>query len=185
MRRRFELLTGAVFVLTAIWLNLKLMGPVVMVLNLGLVIAFFVWSFRFHDKNQARNRIVSIYLIAIAVQCMHVCEEYLMNFHIKLPELLGYDEWSGKLFVAFNLIWLFVFVLAAYGLLHNVRLAYLVVWFFAIVGGIGNGIFHPVLSIIEGGYFPGLITSAAHLVVGIVLIKELGSSSKVRADEHA
>lgn len=178
-----ELLIGGIFVATAIVLNLKFMGSAVMGLNLGLIIAYFVWLFVNPDLKPEQNRVGSIYLLAIAVQCLHICEEYLMDFHMKFQGLFGYG-WSDKLFVTFNLVWLFVFVLAAWGVLHQIRLAYLVVWFFAIVGGVGNGIFHPVLSIIESGYFPGLITSAAGLVLGILLIKELVSSSKARADEH-
>ncbi len=183
-RRLYESLIGGIFVATAILLNLRFMGSAVTGLNLGLIIAYFVWLFVNTDLKPEQTKVGSIYLLAIAVQCVHVCEEYVMDFHIKFPGLFGY-RWSGKLFVTFNLIWLFVFVLAAWGVLHQIRLAYLVVWFFAIVGGVGNGIFHPVLSIIEGGYFPGLITSAAGLVLGILLIKELSRSSIVRTDEHA
>ena len=170
--RLYELMIGGIFVATAVLLNFKFMGSAVVGLNVGLIIAYFMWLFVSTDLKPGQNKVGFVYLLAIAIQCIHLCEEYLMDFHIKFPGLFGY-HWSDKLFVIFNLIWLFVFVLAALGVLHKVRLAYLVVWTFALIGGIGNGIAHPVLSIIRGGYFPGLITSFPHLVVGVLLIKEL------------
>ncbi len=172
MNRPFELLAGLIFVAVTIFLHLKFMGLAVMGLNVGLIIAYLVWMSGDDNKHQASGKVLSIYLVAIAVQCLHFCEEYAMDFHGKFPGLLGY-RWPDQLFVAFNLIWLFVFVLAAWGVLHQVRLAYLIVWFFAIVGGVGNGIVHAALSVRQGGYFPGLITAPFHLVIGVLLIKTL------------
>ncbi len=167
-----EALIGGLFVAAAIFLNLRFMGFAIMGLNFGLVIAYLVWLFVSTDLTLEHNKLGSIYILAIAIQCIHFGEEYFMDFHIRFPGLFGY-HWSDKLFVSFNLIWLFVFVLAAWGVLNQIRMAYLVVWFFALFGSVGNGIAHPVLSIIQGGYFPGLITSFAHLIMGILLIKEL------------
>jgi len=64
--------------------------------------------------------------------------------------------------------------------MHKIGLSYLIVWFYAIVGGIGNGIMHPILSLRQGGYFPGLITSFASLGVGIKLINELVKARRIR-----
>jgi hypothetical protein len=49
----------------------------------------------------------------------------------------------------------------------------IIVWFFAIGGVIGNAIWHPLLSLRVGGYFPGLYTSFAYLIVGPILLKRL------------
>ncbi|HZS10545.1 MAG TPA: HXXEE domain-containing protein [Blastocatellia bacterium] len=172
MSRAIESLTGGVFVLAAILLHVRFMGVAMMGLNVGLVIAYLVWLSREDGRGSGSSKVLSIYLTGIAVQCAHFCEEYLTGFQTRFPGLAGY-RWSDGLFVAFNLIWLCWFVLAAVGGLYRVRLAYLVVWFFALAGGIGNGIVHPVLSIIQGGYFPGLITSPAHLIIGILLTRAL------------
>jgi hypothetical protein len=172
IRRFGETVVGGLGVTIAIFLHRKFMGPAVLGLNIGLVISYLAWLRGVYPKLDSR-RVGSLYLVGIAIQCLHACEEYLTDFHATFPEWTFGYRWSDRLFVAFNLIWLCIFVLTAWGVFNQVRLAYLVVWFFALVGGVGNGIFHPVLSMIWGGYFPGLITSLAHLVVGILLVKEL------------
>lgn len=182
-RRLYELWIGGIFVAVAILLNLKFMGSAIMGLNLGLIIAYFAWVSVIIDLRFEQNKIVPIYLLGIAVQCVHACEEYLMDFHIRFPSLFGY-LWSDKLFVVFNLIWLFVFVFAAWGVLHKIRVAYLGVWFFVLVGGIGNGMIHPALSMMQGGYFPGLVTSFAHLIIGVLLIRELMKARQMTKTRH-
>jgi hypothetical protein len=172
MRRSREIVVSGVAVMVAIFLQLQFMGPAVMGLNVGLVVSYLAWLNGVYPKADA-CRVGSLYLVGIAVQCLHLCEEYLTGFHAMFPEWAFGYRWSDRLFVSFNLIWLSVFVLAAWGVFNNVRLAYLVVWFFALIGGVGNGIFHPVLSVIRGGYFPGLVTSLPHLVVGVLLVIEL------------
>ncbi len=182
--RTSEILIGGLFVATAALLHLKFMGSAIMGLNLGLIIAYFVWVFSTNEPTSAPRKLAHLYLAGIVVQCLHATEEYLMDFHVLFPGLFGY-RWTGRLFIVFNLSWLLLFVWSYWGVRRKIRLAYLVVWFFALVGGIGNGIVHPVLSILEGGYFPGLITSVAGLVLGILLVKELSRTSKVRKDELA
>jgi hypothetical protein len=172
MRRSREIVLGGVAVTVAIFLQLQFMGPAVMGLNVGLVVSYLAWLSGVYPKKDAR-RLGSLYLVGIAIQCLHLCEEYLTGFHTVFPEWAFGYRWSDRVFVSFNLVWLSVFVLAAWGVFNNVRLAYLVVWFFALIGGVGNGIFHPVLSVIWSGYFPGLVTSLPHFVVGVLLVIEL------------
>jgi hypothetical protein len=104
--------------------------------------------------------------------CLHFLEEYLTGFHRAFPSLFGY-QWSEQRFVAFNLLWFAVFILAALGIYRRMAAAYLIVIFFALVAGIGNGIGHILLSLAEGGYFPGLGTSPLLLMVGIMLLRRL------------
>lgn len=77
--------------------------------------------------------------------------------------------WSEQRFLAFNLVWLAVFVIAGFGLARRKRVAYLVALFLAIGGGIGNGLGHLALSAREGGYFPGAYTGLVALLVGSLL----------------
>jgi hypothetical protein len=62
--------------------------------------------------------------------------------------LTGY-EWSDAQFVAFNMAWLAVFVLAGLGVYRRMQLAYLVVLFLALAGGVGNGAGHLLLSVTQ------------------------------------
>ncbi len=62
--------------------------------------------------------------------------------------LTGY-EWSDAQFVAFNMAWLAVFVLAGLGVYRRMQLVYLVVLFLALAGGVGNGAGHLLLSVTQ------------------------------------
>jgi hypothetical protein len=68
--------------------------------------------------------------------------------------------------VTFNMLWLAAFVVAGLGVYRRVQLAYLVVIFLALIGGVGNGAPHLVLSAMYRRYFPGLITAPFCLLMG-------------------
>ena len=85
-----------------------------------------------------------------------------------IPAILGLPSWSDNFFVAFNLIWLSVWILSAVGLQRGHRFALFPVWFFAIAA-IVNGIAHPLLPVVARGYFPGLVTSPILGVFGVLL----------------
>jgi hypothetical protein len=80
-------------------------------------------------------------------------EEFLTGFQRQFPMLTGY-EWSDAQFVAFNMAWLAVFVLAGLGVYRRMQLAYLVVLFLALAGGVGNGAGHLLLSVTQRKVFP-------------------------------
>ena len=152
-------LVGGAFVLTAIALQHYFMGPAVAVLSVGLLISLVLWLANYRSYDRVRiGRIRWIYGAAVVVQ--------------EFPNLWGYG-WSDALFAGFNLVALGVFVLAAIGLFLGVRLALLLVWFMAIVGGLGNGLFHTAMTLSRGAYFPGFYTGLLHLVVGVLLLREL------------
>lgn len=67
----------------------------------------------------------------------------------------------------------FAFVPAMIAIYKGVRFSLIIVWFFAFGGVIGNAIWHPLFALRVGGYFPGLYTSFAYLIVGPILWKRL------------
>jgi hypothetical protein len=71
------------------------------------------------------------------------------------------------------MLWLAAFVLAGLGVYRQVRLAYLIVLFVALIGGVGNGTSHLVLSTMYRRYFPGVITAPFCLLAGIALLTRL------------
>lgn len=161
---------AAPVVIMAALLQIKLMGPAIGLLSLGLIAAYAVWAVMRFKENSAA--ILPLYLTGIAIQFLHSCEEYLTGFQRELPGLLGY-EWSNTRFVVFNLIWLSVFAAAAAGVHRRIRPAYLIVVFFALAGGIGNGLGHLALSIVQQRYFPGTLTAPLNLMVGVLLLRRL------------
>jgi hypothetical protein len=161
-------IVGAVFVLAVVATQVRWMGRATTVLSVGLVIAYLLWLATRWKNDPAA--VLPLYLLAIAVQCMHFTEEFLTGFQRQFPMLTGY-EWSDAQFVTFNMAWLAVFVLAGLGIYRRMQLAYLVVLFLALAGGVGNGVGH--LSVTQKRYFPGAATAPLCLVVGIALLTRL------------
>jgi hypothetical protein len=115
-----------------------------------------------------REQTARLFLLGLAVQCMHFMEEFITHFQDRFPALLGLPPWSERFFVAFNLIWLSVWILSAIDLERAYRFALFPVWFFAIAA-VANGIAHPMLAAVVHGYFPGLITAPVLGVLGVLL----------------
>ena len=139
----------------------------------GLVVSYGVWIAARWNNDAAA--VLPVYLLAIAVQCLHFTEEYVTGFQHQFPELFGI-HWSDARFVTFNMLWLAAFVLAGLGVYRRVPLAYLVVLFLALIGGVGNGVSHLILSAMSRGYFPGLITAPFCLLMGIILLRRIFSA---------
>jgi len=124
------------------------------------------------NSDNAIDAIIRLYLIGIAFQCLHFTEEYITRFYIRAPEFLGFVAWPSEFFVIFNLVWIALWLLAAVGVKREMRVAYFPLWFFA-VGMVGNAIWHPLLCLATGGYFPGLFTSPFAGIIGVLLLSRL------------
>lgn len=161
---------GAVVVLIVLAAQTRWMGPAIILLSGGMVVAYGAWAAAHWRSNG--TEVLPVYLVAIAVQCLHFTEEYLAGFQHQFPRLFG-DDWSDARFVTFNMLWLAAFVLAALGVYRRIPLAYLIVLFLALIGGVGNGISHLVLSATYRRYFPGLITAPLCLLLGFILLTRL------------
>ena len=166
-------IAGALLVLIVLAAQTHWMGPATIFLSGGLVVSYGVWITA-RWKNDAAA-VLPVYLLAIAVQCLHFTEEYVTGFQHQFPELFGI-HWSDARFVTFNMLWLAAFVLAGLGVYRRVPLAYLVVLFLALIGGVGNGVSHLILSAMSRGYFPGLITAPFCLLMGIILLRRIFSA---------
>jgi Protein of unknown function with HXXEE motif len=124
------------------------------------------------NSDAAIDAIIRLYLIGIAFQCLHFAEECVTRFYVRAPEFLGFVAWPSEFFVIFNLTWIAVWLLAAVGVKCEMRVAYFPLWFFA-VGMVGNAVWHPLLCVATGGYFPGLFTSPFAGIVGVLLLSRL------------
>lgn len=124
------------------------------------------------DDAAARDRVVRLLLVGVAAHCCHFIEEFVTGFYVAFPRLLGLAPWTPDFFVAFNLFWIAVWVLAAAALREGVRVALWPIWFFAIAAAL-NGVAHPLLSLGTRGYFPGLVTSPVVGVAGVLLWSRL------------
>ncbi len=115
---------------------------------------------------------VRVAAIAIAAQAGHFVEELTTGLHERLPAAFGLPPLSLRLFVSFNLAWLGIWALSAWGLAGRRQVALFPLWFLGIAS-VANGLIHPLLALNAGGYFPGLATSPLVAVVGALLLARL------------
>jgi hypothetical protein len=115
---------------------------------------------------------VRVFGVLVLLQALHAVEEYATRFYEAYPEVLGLASWPADFFLAFNLCWLAVWTAAAITFPAGYRLAFFAAWFLAIAG-MANGIVHPLLAVVTGGYFPGLLTSPLVGIGGILLWRRL------------
>ena len=121
-----------------------------------------------------RRRATTIFAILVALQAVHFLEEYGTGFHEQFPQVLRLVPWPSDFFVVFNVTWLALGTAAVIGLAAGYRLAFVPAWFFALAG-IANGIGHPLLAVLSGGYFPGLVTSPLVGIAGVLLWRSLNA----------
>lgn len=140
----------------------------------AMVIAFIVYMNTSYRAMPDPARVLPLYLIALALQFLHFAEEYVYGFHTRLPEALPwFPPFDENVFVVFNMIAYAIFLLAALGLYKNMKWPMIIIWFYVIAGLIGNSIWHILLSLRVGGYFPGLLTSLGGWILAPMLVKRL------------
>jgi hypothetical protein len=120
------------------------------------------------------ERVLPLYLLALAIQFLHFTEEYVYGFHVRVAEIMaGMPAFNINMFVAFNMIAYSLFLLAGVGMYKGMKFSMIIVWFFA------NAVWHLLLTLRVGGYFPGLYTSLAGWILGPILLKRLWSTDTV------
>lgn len=123
------------------------------------------------------RRIRRVAAPTILFQFGHFAEETLSGFYVRFPDVLGLAPWSREFFLAFNLSWLAVWLLAILGINTFRRAAPFALWFLAIAT-MANGIIHPLLALSVGGYFPGLWTSPFVGIWGAVLFRTMNKATE-------
>ena len=161
---------AAIFVAVVLVIQAFTMGAAVGLLGIGLIVAYGLWGYSRWSADP--KAILPVYLSGIAVQCLHLCEEYLTGFQREFPALIG-RQWTDAIFIAFNLGWLSAFIFAAVGVYRGIAVAYVIVFFYAVAGGIGNGAGHLLLCLARRSYFPGALTAPLNLVIGVILLRRL------------
>ena len=148
--------------------------PSVVVLGLVAIVAVRLAHRRSSPVEAATERIAAATVLgfATAIQSVHFAEEWVTGFHARFPALLGLDPMPLSFFVPFNLVWIAIWIVSIPFLRLGQRPAFFAAWFIAI-GGMLNGVAHPMMAIASGGYFPGLITSPVIGLAGVILWRRL------------
>lgn len=111
--------------------------------------------------------------------------EYFTGFQYRWPvEIFEAKPYPDKQFVAINVGSYTLFVLSGIALLKNIPEFVMPAVFFVVMGVVGNGIQHPIYSVMVRGYFPGLWTSIPNLIIGPILLRELLSGTSGATVAH-
>ena len=129
------------------------------------------------DTDRARKSAATTLLVVTLVQALHFAEEATTGFHIAFPAFFGQPPIPFGLFVGFNLAWLIIWLASIPGVYAGHRAALFAAWFLAVAGML-NGIAHPLLAAVTGGYFPGLVSSPAIGIAGILLWQRLQQATR-------
>jgi hypothetical protein len=114
------------------------------------------------------------YLLALALQQLHFAEEFLTHFNERWPqEIFHAQPMPLRKWILVNLVSNTAFTLGAIALYRGIRLPMLVVWFFTVMGVLGNAIQHPIYCLKVRGYFPGFYTSLLYWILGPVVFRSL------------
>lgn len=145
----------------------------------AMVLAWICYLRTSYREMPDAARILPLYLIALAIQFLHFTEEYVYGFQFRIAEIIeGMPPFNDNVFVAFNMIAYCLFLLAGLGMSKGMRFPMIIVWFFAICV-LGNAIWHLLLTLKVGGYFPGLFTSFPGWILGPILLKRLSEKQSI------
>lgn len=139
-----------------------------------MVASWGLYMFTFRRRMPNPQRVVPLYLLALGWQFVHFIEEYQTGFYYRWPtEIFDAEPYGDKEFVTINVVSYTAFVASGIALMFRVPELSLPAIFFAVMGVMVNGIQHPIYSLMVRGYFPGLLSSLADLVLGPMLLRQL------------
>ena len=132
--------------------------PSIVVLGILALIALTLSRKSPTERAVERTAAARVLALTTGVQSVHFAEEWLTGFHERFPALFGLPAMPLSVFVTFNAVLIGVWLASVPGIRRGQSLAFPASWFLALAGML-NGVAHPLLAVIVGGYFPGLLSS--------------------------
>lgn len=135
---------GTVIIIVMAFLFASVGGkPLIVTFIPGLIVSWLVYLWMYRNKTELPewSTFSPTYFLTIAWQFIHFTEEYLTGFYNRFPSLYGHTPYSLNLFISFNMVSYFVFVVACL-LVFTRSLKFLAVpvLFFLVYGAMGNAI---------------------------------------------
>lgn len=169
---------GAGFVVAAILFQTLWLGLPALFLSVALVVSYALWI---STDWQITPRLRGAFILGILIFLAHVTEEFITGFQQALPGLFNRAPWTSTQYLVFNGVWALIFFASAITLRPGRQLPVFIILFFAVAGGVGNGVVHLLLVLQRGDYFPGAWTAVFCLAIGIRLLTLLYSSDSGRS----
>jgi hypothetical protein len=182
----------ALIIAVVIVLGARRLGVATMVIIGGsAVIAYFVWLATAWRRPVDPSRVLSPYLVLIAMELIHMGEEQVSDFPSSLRQIFDIPPTFDLLTHALVLMGGVnaLAILAAVGLRSRHRVAQqfsgYMVWFYVIGPGVVNAVAHVTFPFLVGRlYFSGLVTVILPTVAGVVtLVRLIQGDIAVRQNE--
>lgn len=152
------------------------------IIILGLIAVAALWtavSRPSPPENVTERRAAArVFVIAIAAQCIHFTEEATTGLNERFPALFGLPAVPQEVFVTLNLVAIGIWIVSVPGLRAGQTGAFFVAWFLALAS-VFNVVAHPVLALIDGRYFPGLVSSLLVGATGIWFCRRLYTATRL------
>jgi len=170
LRTQEAILPGAMtLILVAVFTYLSPGLSLIVTFVPAIVLAYVCYLLTSFQQMPEPSRVLPVYLIAFGVQFLHFAEEFTTEFYTRWPvEVFNAAPFELSTFVQINMVSYAAFALGAVAIYRGIKGPMLIVWFFTLMGVIGNGILHPIYPVLatgEFGYFPGLYTSVIYLIL--------------------
>ncbi len=139
----------------------------------GVILTFVVYLKTYYKRIPDPLKVLPLYLLLMGIQCLHFAEEYVTDFHVELPNLLGQEPYPLDYWLTFNMTAYFFFIIGGIAIYKKKKEYMILPLFFIVIGVLLNGLGHVLLSIYSGGYFPGLYSALLYVLLGPILIKRI------------
>jgi hypothetical protein len=143
-------------------------------------VAWLLYYTTCYKSSMSKAGLVPFYLLGLGFQLLHFAEEHTEGFEQKFGPLFGGHAYNHNVFVTFNMVAYFMFLMGAIGFLKDWKILQFFAMFFIVYGMFGNAIGHVVFCIKTGGYFPGIYTSFLNLALTPFIVKKLYDLKEVR-----
>jgi len=164
--------------IVTLWIVSSTLNSVIVFIP-GVILSYLLYLNTFYKKTPNPERILPLYLLALGIQFIHFTEEYLTEFTVVVPKLLGLEEYPMDYWLVFNMVAYFIFIIGGIILFKKIKEFMIIPLFFILAGVLLNSIGHILIAIYVGGYFSGLYTALIYVVIGPILIKSVLDETKV------
>lgn len=139
----------------------------------GVILAYVFYFLFCYKHNPDARDMLPVYFLGIGFQLLHFAEEHTTHFEVVFPELFHGHPYGHNLFVTFNMIAYFMFLIGGYAIYKGIKPLMMFAMFFIAYGMLGNCIGHIAFSVAVHGYFSGLYTSFLNFFLSVIILRKL------------